>query len=397
MPALPLAFSKLVADAALPLDDFAAQPLQSLTRTELLVVARQATELLGDGVGTLLVELGVARAQLRTPLRAADLTASSAFLAVREGVRTIARGEADRILAQLVQRALQALAARAAAPRELTLPKWGADGAFGDEAVAAVRKFQTWCGLAANGVIAATEARELESRLARTEVPDLFDADHPVSVLSKGAQRIVAIAQRIVAATAAAPCRQRVDGVTYACHAQQFGVAESPGVLRLPGGVGYGLSANPYWKCNVLGGAVLSLAELPVPTFTAGTYRHFPRAERFGEALAAKPGWQLITHLDHRDPIDPNRAVVSAANDAAIATLLQSVRPGDLLFVDHPGVPGDDGGHTRVCTRAAQDDDPQHAPLFAQARLDAAREERDGLSELRGGRETQFWLLRTRL
>ena len=257
MPALPLAFSKLVADAALPLDDFAAQPLQSLTRTELLVVARQATELLGDGVGTLLVELGVARAQLRTPLRAADLTASSAFLAVREGVRTIARGEADRILAQLVQRALQALAARAAAPRELTLPKWGADGAFGDEAVAAVRKFQTWCGLAANGVIAATEARELESRLARTEVPDLFDADHPVSVLSKGAQRIVAIAQRIVAATAAAPCRQRVDGVTYACHAQQFGVAESPGVLRLPGGVGYGLSANPYWKCNVLGGAVL--------------------------------------------------------------------------------------------------------------------------------------------
>ena len=134
-----------------------------------------------------------------------------------------------------------------------------------------------------------------------------------------------------------------------------------------------------------------------MPTFTAGTYRHFPRAERFGEALAAKPGWQLITHLDHRDPIDPNRAVVSAANDAAIATLLQSVRPGDLLFVDHPGVPGDDGGHTRVCTRAAQDDDPQHAPLFAQARLDAAREERDGLSELRGGRETQFWLLRTRL
>jgi len=397
MPALPMIFSKLVGEAPLPLDDFSAQPLQTLTRTDLLAVARQAADLLGSGAGTLLVELGVPRAQLRAPLRRDDLGASPAFRAVREGGKTVARGEPDRVLAQLVQRALQAVGARSDGPRALTLPRWGADGSFGDEAIAAVRAFQTWCGLPLTGVIAAAEARQLEARLHRATVPDPLGADHPVSVLSAGAQRVVAIAQAIVASTEAAPFSRRVDGVTYRCHARQFGVAVSPGVLRMPGGVGYGLATTPYWKCNLFGGSVIALADLPVPTFEAGRYRHFPRAERFGDALAHKTGWRLLTHLDHRDPADPNRATVSDANDAAIAALLRAMRPGDLFFVDHPGVPGDDGGHTRVCTRAAAGDTDDPAPLFAQARLDAAREERDSLTELSRGHETQFWHLRTTL
>ena len=156
----------------------------------------------------------------------------------------------------------------------------------------------------------------------------------------------------------------------YACHAQQFGVAPTPGTLRLPGGVGYHLAGAGYWKCNVFGGAVVALADLPVPTFQAGTYRHFPRAERFGDALAKKPGWQLVTYLDHRDPADPERARASAANDRAIARLLAAVRPGDLLFVDHPGPPGDDGGHTQVCTRAARTSDADRAPTFAEPDID---------------------------
>ena len=122
-----------------------------------------------------------------------------------------------------------------------------------------------------------------------------------------------------------------------------------------------------------------------------------PRAlatRKFGDALAKKPGWQLVTYLDHRDPADPERARASAANDRAIARLLAAVRPGDLLFVDHPGPPGDDGGHTRVCTRAARTSDADRAPTFAQARFDQAREEADGLAELAGGREVQFWHLR---
>ncbi len=397
MPALPPAFAALVASQPLPLDDFAAQGLQELPRTSLHVVARQATELLGEGAGLLLVTLGVARDAIRQPLTPADLRAST-LAPVRRGARVVDRSDTDRARVQLVQRALQAVAARVAgAPAELRMTKWGSDGAFGDEASAATRALQRWRGLAVTGGFGRAELAAVESLLAEAPVPDLFVADHDVVALGKGARRVVNIARAIVAATADAPFTTRVDGVRYSCHAAQFGVPVSPGLLRLPGGVAYGLSSRPYWKCNIFGGAVLSLADLPVPTFQAGTYRHFPRAERFGDALAAKFGWKLISYLDHRSPTDPNQATISAANDRAIARLLGQVQPGDMFFVDHPGVPGDDGGHTRVCVRAARASDPEKAPLFAQARSDQAREERDGMSELAGGRETQFWLLRSML
>ena len=58
------------------------------------------------------------------------------------------------------------------------------------------------------------------------------------------------------------------------------------------------------------------------------------------------------------------------------------------------GAPGDDGGHTRICTRPAESDDPDAAPLFAQARHEGATQERNGMSRVGGGREIQFWLLR---
>lgn len=394
MPALPSAFSALIGSQPLPLDDFAAQALQALSRTDLHVVARQASDLLGDGTGTLLVALGVARDAIRTPITAADLR-GPALAEVRRGAK-IDRTTRDRPRVQLVQRALQAVAARVTgAPAALRLPRWGADASYGDEAVAAVSALQQWRGLAATGTFGRDELAAVETLLAGATVPELFGGEHPVVPLGKGARRIVSIARAIVAATADAPFTARVDGVRYSCHAQQFGVEPTPGLLRLPGGVAYGLSSRPYWKCNVFGGAVIALADLPVPTFQAGTYRHFPRAERFGDALAAKTGWRLVAHLDHRDPADLNQARTSAAIDRAIGKLLGEIQAGDLFFVDHPGVPGDDGGHTRVCVRAARTSDPDRAPLFAQARHDQAREERDGLAELAGGRETQFWLLRS--
>lgn len=394
MPALPAAFAALIADQPLPLDDFAAQGLGDLPRPTLLVIARQAAELLGAGVGALLVELGVAREAIRAPLAIADLRAPT-LSGVRAGRAVVDRADRDGARVQLVQRALQAVAARVpGAPAELRLPAWGSDGSFGAEATAAVTALQRWRGLPTSGGFGRAELAAVEELLRERPVPDLFGGDHPVAALSKGARRIVGVARAICAASAAAPFATRVDGVRYACHAQQFGVAPTPGTLRLPGGVGYHLAGAGYWKCNVFGGAVVALADLPVPTFQAGTYRHFPRAERFGDALAKKPGWQLVTYLDHRDPADPERARASAANDRAIARLLAAVRPGDLLFVDHPGPPGDDGGHTRVCTRAARTSDADRAPTFAQARFDQAREEADGLAELAGGREVQFWHLR---
>ena len=106
MPALPPAFASVVAAAgALPLDDFAAQALQDLPRPSLHVVARQAAELLGDGVGSLLVELGVPRAAVREPLTSADLR-DAALTSVRRGTKVVDRADRDGARVQLVQRAL---------------------------------------------------------------------------------------------------------------------------------------------------------------------------------------------------------------------------------------------------------------------------------------------------
>jgi hypothetical protein len=397
MPALPTLFAKLVAEGPLPLDELAAQPLQALTRTELRVIARQGVDLLGPGAGSLLVELGVAPADIPAPIRAAELRASPVFAAALAGTQAVGRRPAaDRVAAKLVQRALQAYAARVEhAAGVKTLSTWGADGGFGDETEKAVRELQAQHGFPDTGVVGAAEVRLLLAALDDAPVPDLFDAGHPVIVLGRGALRVVSIAEHIAAATPAAPFSMRVDGARYTYHAQQFGTAPTGGLLRAPGGVAYDVASSDYWKCNIFGGTVLALAELAVPTFQAGRYRHFPRAERFGEALSRKRGWTLLAHLDHRDPADPNSARRSPALDDDIRKLLRSIQPGDIFFVDHPGEPGDDGGHTRICTRAAEDDDPDCAPLFAQARHDAVHQERDGMRELAGGRETQFWLLRS--
>ena len=396
MPPLPAAFTSLVAASSLPLDDFAAQPLQALPLPSLRVIARQAVDLLGAGVGTLLVELRLPRADIPAPMTAAELSAAPGFADVVAGRKTVGKDSPDRLLARAIQRALQALAARCpGAPRRMTLTTWGSDGGFGDESILGLRAYQEWRQVPVTGVFGVAEARTMPAMLAGTTAPDLFDAGHDVSVLGAGAQRVAVVAQKLVAATAAAPYGRRVDGVSYSYHAAQFGVPASRGLLRCPGGVAYDLSSGPYWKCNIFGGTVISLAELPVPTFEAGRYRHFPRAERFGDMLARRPGWQLVTHLDHRDPRDPTIARTGRTQDQLIKALLQSVKPGDLLFVDHPGPPGNDGGHTRVCTRPAQRNDTDCAPEFAQARYDGAQVQRDGMAKVSGGNEVQFWLLRS--
>lgn len=395
MPPLPASFATLIATATLPLDDLAAQPLQALARPALRVLARQAVDLLGDGVGTLLVELGVAAADIPAPLTAAELEATAGWRELVSGKLRLVRDAPQRLLARAVQRAFQALAARCPdAPRELCLSRWGSDGGFGEESVVAVRAFQEWRQLPVTGVLAAADARALATTLAATKAPRLFDAAHPVELLGAGARELVAIARGTCQATAAAPLVRRLDGVRYALYGEQFGIAPTGGLLRLPGGVAYDFGRAPYWKCNVFCGAVLSLAGLPVPTFQAGTYRHFPRAERFAEALVRRPGWQLVAHLDHRDPSDLERARAGRVQDAQIRELLASVRAGDLLFVDHPGPPGDDGGHARICVQPAKRGERDPAPTFAQALSDAARLRSDGMSVLSGGRESQLWLVR---
>lgn len=383
----------------LPLDADTAEELLELTAPQLRAIAERASDLLGEGVGTLLVENRVSRASFPAALEAGTLAADPGFEALLAGTRTLGPGATDKGLVRLCQRALQAVAARVAgAPRALALTEWGADADYGAETVSAVTAFQQWRAVAGTpGTIARGEAQALRAALAGTQAPALFTGGDTGGLPSAGAARLVEVATRICNATLANLFTIRVDGRTYTYAAEYFGVvAALNGHIRAPGGVSYRVRpGDDYWKCNIFGGTCLAVAELPVPTHALSSgVRHFPRAERFGDALAAKRGWTLVAHLDHRDPADPYSAVVGPSQNAEIRALLGQIRPGDVFFVDHPGEPGNNGGHTRICVEAARAGDADVAPSFAQARYDKARFERNGMGRLGDGQELQFWLLR---
>jgi hypothetical protein len=390
--------------AALPLDRDAAEALLELPAPALRAIAAQASDLLGAGVGALFVADGIPRAAFPAPLVGVTLSGHPGFAALLADGRSLATGANDADLVRTCQRALQATAARVpGAPRALALPDFGADGDFGAETTAAVIALQQWRGTGgAPGVLGPPEARALREALANTAAPDLFAGSaapqDPAALPSDSAARLAAIARGICAATGGNPFTRQVRGKTYSYAASHFGeTTRFAGRLEAPGGVSYGVRSNaPYWKCNIFGGTCIALAGLPVPTHTLSNgVRHFPRAERFGDALKGRPGWKLVRYLDHRDPSDPTIARRGPRETEEVGALLREMVPGDVFFVDHPGEPGNNGGHTRICVEPAGADDPDAAPAFAQARQHAAAIERNGVSYLTGTRgEIQYWLLR---
>lgn len=412
MPSLPREFYELIQDADLPLDDESSDPLEELSAVELERVARQATDLLGAGWGSLLVDLGVPRNTIPSPLQSATLRADPGYTSLLRGERrlTVATEQEDDALVLLVQRAFQAVAGRrAGAPKDFALSIWGADGSLGEETAAAIAALQKWRSIDGDPrVFAGAEASALLALVDGAPVPDLFapvlvtddDGGDDLPLVkaaehSPAIERIISIAKGIANATAT-PFAITVRGKLYSYKADHFGVPPAfHGLLRAPGGIAYGVRpGHSYWKCNIFGGTVLALAEVPVPSHRVGKFRHFPRAERFGGRLARSRGWKLLHHLDHRDPANPEVAVLGESQNAEIRTMLADVRPGDLFFADNPGPPGSDGGHTRVCVARAAADDDDVAPLFAQARRESAALHRDGMSRVANGRQIQFWVLR---
>ena len=401
MPPLPTYFRTLLDREPLPLAAATtAEYLETLDITRLRTVMKQAVNLLGQGMGPVLVGLGLQRKEIPDLLTAEALTAHHHFTSAAQGVASweLGPGEPDQIL--LFQKALQAVGARVAgAPRELLLSQWGTDGGLGEETTRAITALQKWLGTGGTpGRLGTREAAALLRTLTSAKTPELWAALPSSHAPTAAAARIVEIARGICQSTPERPFTRRVDGRVYSYGAEDFAViAQRNGTLRAPGGVSYSLTQGAgYWKCNIFGGICLALAEVPVPTFeyAPGSPRHFPRAERFGDRLAQKPGWKLLKYLDHRDPQVPTQTQSGPVQDGQVRELLTLVRPGDMLFVDHPGEPGDEGGHTRVCTAAAAPGDANLAPTFAQARYDRAQEQRDGLDLLAGGRELCFWLLR---
>lgn len=397
MPPLPKFFRDLLA-AQTPVNADRASGFLNQTAATLRIVADQGVDLLGSGMGGVLAEGGVAAERIKAPMTAGRLRAAPGMAAILEG-KTLEPGQKSSAVLW-IQRALQAIGTRIeGAHTDLLLGNWGADADFGGETTAGVKAMQARLGLTQDGKIGPKFARGLIDALDGTQAPDLFKGVDPSSLISAGARRIVGIANAICDAPVDTPYTQRVGDETFSYVARVFGTeAHERGTLMAPGGASYGLRpGTEYWKCNIFVGTVIALAALPVPTFrwsrTASSL-HFPRAEKFGDRLAAKPGWQMVMYLDHRDPADETQALTGHTQQTDISEMLLSARPGDLLFVDHPGRPGEDGGHCRVCVAPADPNDSDLAPAFAQARSDAAKVERDGLRELGDGAELQLWLVR---
>ncbi len=400
MSGLPMFFRALIRTGPLPLSGTAAASFMGRSAADLSRIATQAVDLLGDGLGTALIEAGLAPSQVPPALTAAALRSDPDFAPVLAGERTLARHDEGPAV-RAAQRLLQAVGARrGGAPAELALSVWGADGDWGDESIAATAAARVHFGLKADGPFGAVDAHALLAALADARPTDLLAPLPPEAKISAGALRICQIAEAIAAATPEAPYTHAAEGTTFSYCAEDFGVAARlDGALLAPGGVRYGLrTGSPgYWKCNILGGIVITLAGLPNAAFYwSDRVRtlHFPRTERFGACLRVLPGWQQVRHLDHRDPDDETQPLRGPAQQAEILELLREALPGDLLFVDHPGAPGNNGGHTRITVAVAAADDPDAAPAFVQAGELKAVRRRDGLAALGGGAEIQLWLLR---
>jgi hypothetical protein len=123
MPRLPPQFTELIASLELPLDDDFVEPLAEFSAAELVLIARQAVNLLGRGWGAAMVELGAPRAAIPAPITAERLAATPGFSDLLAGTRELSPGERDGALIGQIQGGLQALAGRSAgAPAALTLP-----------------------------------------------------------------------------------------------------------------------------------------------------------------------------------------------------------------------------------------------------------------------------------
>lgn len=392
---------------SLPIEPDEAEALLAIHARKRADIARFAVDLLGVGMGDFLVAHGVPRAAIPEPLTVDTLKNDRGFRAVLEGSRAVDYGERDRELVTLIQRGLQAALARSVEPlpRELALPRFGADGDYGTETMVALHAFRVAGDPLAGALVgdeapfsAADASRIVTILEAAGAPPSLFAAAAPQPLSGIGAARIAKAAESVCKAAKNAPFRVRVDGRVYEYWADLFGTSpDHRGAIRAPDGIVYWVRPGlTYWKCNIFGGCVMAVSEVPVPSFriAGSAERHFPRAEDFGAKLARKAGWTLVHHLDHRDPADPTTALWGENEEAELRELLKDARPGDLYFVDHPGEPRDGGGHTRVCVEAAAPDDPDFAPAFAQAREDAARIIKDGLNHVGRGSELQHWLVR---
>ncbi|MBE9180812.1 peptidoglycan-binding protein [Oculatella sp. LEGE 06141] len=266
-----------------------------------------------------------------------------------------------------VQRALIALASRTQQLGYM-LPKFGADGDYGNETIQAVKVFQQRQGLAATGKVDARTAKALDQALRNTRVP---------GIMSATSHDIASAARELCTGTIAAH---------YGVPKPWINIDPNHNVpVERP----FEFLTNK-WKCNLFGGNVLRKGGFEPPYYGNQGKGEYPNANqwfKWSDKYAVQNGnkvhFQLIAEVSY----DTLQGEVLRQ---AIGTLLSKAQPGDCLMADHLGTQVADGGHTRVTVANSFHIDG--LVQFAQAGFDRAEVRQEGIDSLEY--EEHIWLLR---
>lgn len=375
MPSLTPATHHLVKDTCFTAADFVQlQARGQRSRRGRLAALRDAqllvtryVDVLDPGIGTWLLELmrrWGSTAAPQSPL--SDLTAVPQLLA---GQVTLSAANRRHPAVTVVQRAIMALAKRRQIQGYM-LPKYGADGDYGDETAAAISTFQShYADLATTGIVNQATAQTLDQVLRLTRPTGAFSATP--SDLVGAAMELCAWPQALN------------YGVPYPwINNDPFhAVPVDQPFTYLTG----------RWKCNLFGGNVLRKGGYEPPFYGNRSGGEYPNAnqwykwsDRYASAHGNRTHFQLVAQLQP-DRIDDYDATLSALNQ-----MLQQVQPGDFLMQDHPGPAVADGGHTRVAVTNNYDLDGTVA--FAQAQYDRATVQDEAAADLLPAEN--LWLLR---
>lgn len=331
---------------------------------------------LDAGTGARLTQLA---ARLGAPMRPeapiADLSGAPGVL---NGLVTLSPAENRRHAGvRTVQRALMALANRTERPG-YALPNWGADGDFGAETKAAVARFQADHGLEVTGRVDGRTAKKLDAALRATNVPAVFGpggADTRGPRMAKAAEFLV---------------RE---------HAHHYGVDDPWFNLdpnhALPANVRLG-GLEGTWKCNLFACNTVYKAGFEPPYYGNRGRGEYPNANqlykwsneharRYGNPVHFELGGELKIE-------DTEKAVGAARTKKALAKLLSTAKPGDMIIVDHRGDEIADGGHCRVVMDNKMKPDGTGYIACAQASRDAGKIRDEHLSRFTG--EETLWILR---
>ena len=149
---------------------------------------------------------------------------------------------------------------------------------------------------------------------------------------------------------------------------------------------------NGVWKCNLFGGNALWAAGFEPPYYGNRGRGEYPNAnqfwkfsDRYAKQFGNKVHFKMVEELD-LTKLSPDE------RDAAVARLLQSAKPGDLLMVDHLGEEVTDGGHTRVVMANNLRADGTGTIESGQATQSQATVRSEGLSSFTN--EEKIWILR---